>query len=787
MTPFVKNLAKCAVALSVFCGLLFAQPQPAASAKPKAAVYIMGNPEGRDALRSAVNTFLIKSGKYQMIAVDAIDVMAQKQKRQVSGEVSDGDIAALGRDVGAQYVCVVQQSELDGVSYVATRIVSAQSKAAELAAELAELPRGGKAIDIIRWQISSMLGMPVGPRPAGGSRYTGNGGKVTSLTVFVPQSTGLDKTQSYVPALVQGELVSNFLNYSAISVLDWKRLDDIYVKLIDEAYDYKADTKQDMVLGRLAPTSHFLTGNITKTATGYSIKVNITATAEKTTAATYSGTFTFAELDNLTGVRRASLELLQKLGVELTEKARQELAGAAGANQISAQTALAKGVTAQRQGTEVEALSYFFQAAALDASFVEASKRSSVIAANISSGNIGADVRNDILWRKNWVARLKETEETFYKMINTADLPYELYYSTDIKKGNINYQTETVDLSIRIGWLANYTWFGSMERALQAAQAVLDGFNATNRKSDWGLARWPQDGVSNTNPFTTSKKYDITLDFELVNERGRVIGSKKYRTVLDDVKITLKNNGKFGVDYYNHYFNIIDFKDIRADAISDNLTIRIASINGGPPQNARIAITTLSASAEKQPPLIDSRDGKRYNTVKIGRQIWMAQNLNYNVGNSWCYMDSVSKCDEYGRLYDWNTAMSVCPSGWRLPRYGDWQHLSGMTSDVGRNSWGKLVSLGNEGTNLKSTASWIKDDNGNLIQGTDKFGFSALPGGGRVNDMRFYVAYNQGIWWTATENDSDKVYGMIMSSENQYVGRSSYDKSDGLSVRCVAD
>jgi hypothetical protein len=51
--------------------------------------------------------------------------------------------------------------------------------------------------------------------------------------------------------------------------------------------------------------------------------------ADKMTVATYSGTFTFAELDNLTGVRRASLELLQKMGVELTEKARQELAGAA--------------------------------------------------------------------------------------------------------------------------------------------------------------------------------------------------------------------------------------------------------------------------------------------------------------------------------------------------------------------------------------------------------------------------------------------------------------------------
>jgi len=156
----IKNLVKCTLTLCVLFAAAFAQT------KPKAAVYIMGNPEGRDAIKAAVNTFLVKSGRYQMIAVDAIDLVAQEQKRQMSGSVSDGDIAALGRDAGAQYVCVVQRSELDGVSYVATRMVSVQSKVAELA-DIVELPPGGKVIDIIQWQIGSMLGMAVGPRPTG--------------------------------------------------------------------------------------------------------------------------------------------------------------------------------------------------------------------------------------------------------------------------------------------------------------------------------------------------------------------------------------------------------------------------------------------------------------------------------------------------------------------------------------------------------------------------------------------------------------------------------------------
>jgi len=195
MSSFVKTLIKSALALSLICAAAFAQ------IKPKAAVYIMGNPEGRDALRSAVNTFLIKSGKYQMIAVDAIDVVAQEQQRQMSGSVSDGDIAALGRDAGAQYVCVVQRSELDGVSYVATRMVSVQSKVAELA-DIVELPPGGRIIDIIQWQIGSMLGMPVGPRPTGSA---GSGYAARPAQASPPQTAAASAGRTEPP--IQGTVV----------------------------------------------------------------------------------------------------------------------------------------------------------------------------------------------------------------------------------------------------------------------------------------------------------------------------------------------------------------------------------------------------------------------------------------------------------------------------------------------------------------------------------------------------------------------------------------------------
>jgi uncharacterized protein (TIGR02145 family) len=166
----------------------------------------------------------------------------------------------------------------------------------------------------------------------------------------------------------------------------------------------------------------------------------------------------------------------------------------------------------------------------------------------------------------------------------------------------------------------------------------------------------------------------------------------------------------------------------------------------------------------------DSRDGKAYKTVKIGGKTWMAENLNYQTDGSGCYYNNSSNCDKYGRLYDWNTARYVCPSGWHLPSRQEWDNLCQAVGGERRGS-----------KKMKSTSGWNSGGNG-----TDDYGFSALPGGWySYYGVYFSIGGDFGGWWTATEYSDVGAYRRYMNYKDEYVGEDYYFKGTGFSVRCV--
>ena len=209
-------------------------------------------------------------------------------------------------------------------------------------------------------------------------------------------------------------------------------------------------------------------------------------------------------------------------------------------------------------------------------------------------------------------------------------------------------------------------------------------------------------------------------------------------------------------------------------ASSGNLPSSSSSTEGRGSSSSSIALATPCKTETEDNceygTLADSRDGQTYKTVKIGDQVWMAENLNYENGNSMCYSDDSTKCGKSGRIYTWDAAKEVCPSGWHLPDTTEWVALF---SAVG--------TRGMAGRNLKSTTGWA--DNGN---GVDAYGFSVLPIA-FWDDPDFIARDEYALFWSSTEVDADKAELQHFYMSYDAVIHGSFSKKMALSVRCVKD
>jgi|GEM_PF-2293176 len=159
----------------------------------------------------------------------------------------------------------------------------------------------------------------------------------------------------------------------------------------------------------------------------------------------------------------------------------------------------------------------------------------------------------------------------------------------------------------------------------------------------------------------------------------------------------------------------------------------------------------------------DPRDGKVYKTVKIGNQVWMAENFNYDAGSgSWCYNNNASYCGKYGRLYDWETAKRVAPPGWHLPSKSEFETL--------------LRNLGGEGANAYKQ----------IINGGSS-GFNALFGGWRKYDGHFNNIEAYAYFWSSTEHGNKDAWHLDVYSDDREANMDYGYRTYGLSVRYVKD
>lgn len=191
---------------------------------------------------------------------------------------------------------------------------------------------------------------------------------------------------------------------------------------------------------------------------------------------------------------------------------------------------------------------------------------------------------------------------------------------------------------------------------------------------------------------------------------------------------------------------------------------------------------------------VEDVDGNTYKTVIIGNQLWFAENLRttkYNNGTEiplvkdnatwqelgtpaycWYDNDQTNNGSKYGALYNWHTVNTgkLCPVGWHVPSEEEWILL---TDYVG----GASIA----GTKLKATSGWNSSGNG-----TDEYGFSALPGSYRSGNFGTFSPLDYyGYWWSTAEDDASFALRWHMGYDSDNVKHSYGSKSHGLSVRCV--
>jgi uncharacterized protein (TIGR02145 family) len=201
-------------------------------------------------------------------------------------------------------------------------------------------------------------------------------------------------------------------------------------------------------------------------------------------------------------------------------------------------------------------------------------------------------------------------------------------------------------------------------------------------------------------------------------------------------------------------------------------------------------------------------DGNVYNTVLIGSQCWMKENLkvgtmingsqnqtNNGTIEKYCYNNNTANCDIYGGLYQWNEMMGysttpgvqgICPPGWHIPTDDEWKILEGTVDSqygVGHSIWNNTGWRGfDAGKNLKSTTGW--DSGGN---GTDLYGFGALPGGFQNTLGSFSNLGYSGHWWSSSESSGTHPWNRRLYFDYDGAGRNYSSKTFGFSVRCLKD
>jgi hypothetical protein len=482
------------------------------------------------------------------------------------------------------------------------------------------------------------------PRKAGrGDPYfTGDAGENVRIAILEPKGVNIPKGQDWFLSLIQSSVTTDFNRYSNMMVIDRQHLDEV-LKEQDLSMSGEYSDDDYIRIGNLTNTQYILTGTLTKTA-GVSFLLDLAVTNPETGVRLASfgpKEYSVADIQNMYAANDGAYELLTQMGVEFTEDGRKSIYSTTQSN-VSAETALAKGVTAQNSATTIktnfEAMYYLYEAQSLDPSLLEVADRlqayrASVFAAPevtipevsipVQTGNIGKDTRNEIaqykanretiqqqqeylLNQRNIL--LNEQQALFQKQRELIDLlhesedfysehpPFEIIYSPALERvGEIDYQNETIHMQFHISTIGVPGSLKVMVNILDSLQSMEYGFVSINVGLDE-----IQEQLTKVNE--AGKEYAVQL-VEGIQASDKALGdvwslpewqrgqgrafeivlvlTNEHGKTIGTGSVSLKNNisGKNYSEPQNASA-ICSFRNVSANDITDVLKVTVSEVSG---------------------------------------------------------------------------------------------------------------------------------------------------------------------------------------------------------------
>jgi hypothetical protein len=389
-----------------------------------------------------------------------------------------------------------------------------------------------------------------------GPLYTGEAGSAIRLAVLRPGGVGLTENELWLPAFMQGILASDFEKHSAMTVSSRQAADTASSSGNAGADLSKAESDR---IGRELNVNHILSGQLRKTsATEYLIRLTVTDISSGVQKAAYSKEVRAVALRDSSAIREAALEILTRLEIELTEDGRKSLQQINHEEREGA-VALAKGITAEQSGNQIEMLSHLYSAVSYDASLSEAVNRLESFNSTFEGG-LGDLIQNDYDARNFWAKMIVDFEEFYSK-----HPPFELLFtSRPEQKGNTNYKTAEVNLGFEVSFRES----PELDGMRQVLNIITSGLARTGRQRDWDFGDWPY----SARLFDGFRKFVFRA--ELVNDNGNSLQT-----------VTFNMSGRLFVTRSSILPDTAQKKELvfhrlQLNSLTSNPRVRIISVDG---------------------------------------------------------------------------------------------------------------------------------------------------------------------------------------------------------------